>query len=884
MTDRANGGERTAPGRAERSRRGQARADGKRVLHLVGNSHIDPVWLWQWPEGLQEVRATFRSALDRMKEYPEFIFTCDSAAYYEWVEEIDPEMFEEIRARVAEGRWELVGGWWVEPDCNLPGGESFVRQALVSQRYFQEKFGRIATVGYNVDPFGHHGMLPQILRRSGMDAYVFMRPGPHEFRLPSPIFWWESPDGARVLAFRLPHEYCAPREDLGYHLDKSIAQLPDEWSEMMAFYGVGNHGGGPTRENLDSIRRLDASGAMPTLRHSTPRRFFDSVRESGKSFPVVRDDLQHHAVGCYSAHSGIKRWNRRAESALASAEAWSTVASMVAGQAYPRTDFERAWKQVLFNQFHDTLGGTAIEPAYRDARDQLGEAASIAARAENTAIQALSRRIHLPADPSTIPIVVFNPHAWPIRSTVELEYGGLKPTDGLRDDDGNPVPFQLIQSYATVSSWRSRLAFEADLPPLGYRTYRMTADSPRPSGPALRAEPAVIENDHLRLELDPGTGRIRHLVLREGGRDVADLADPDRPRAVVIEDTSDTWGHRRLAYRDEIGEFEATSVSLVESGPVRAIVRVESRFGESTLVEDFMLAAGSPGLDVRVVLDWRERSRLLKLRYATRLMEPAATYEIPYGSIERPANGDEEPAQRWIDVSGRLPADGEMDRASPQATAAEGGTDGGAYGLALLNDSKYGFDIHEGELGVTAVRSPIYAHHEPTTPKPGVRYQHQDIGQQRFSLRLVAHRGRCAEAGLTRRAAELNQRPAALIESFHDGPLPLAASYASVEPEHVVLGAVKLAEDGDDLVVRLVETAGRAGAAQVELPLLGRRVDVQIGPFEIRTFRLPRDPGAEVVEVDLLERPVHDTGAPRKPGRAPAAGVARGGSRGDARP
>jgi alpha-mannosidase len=393
-------------------------AASERVLHLIGNSHIDPVWLWQWPEGFQEVRATFRSALDRMNEYPEFIFTCDSAAYYEWVEEIDPEMFEEIRQRVAEGRWELVGGWWVEPDCNLPGGESFVRHGLIGQGYFQSRFGKIATVGYNVDPFGHHAMLPQILAKSGMDSYVFMRPGPHEMRLPGPIFWWESPDGTRVLTFRLPHEYCAPREDLGYHLDKSIAQLPERWSEMMAFYGVGNHGGGPTRENLDSIRRLDGAGAMPRLRHSTPARFFDAVRASGAELPVVSEELQHHAVGCYSAHSGIKRWNRRAENILAPAEAWAAVAERVVGLAYPREELTNAWKQLLFNQFHDTLGGTAIEPAYDDARDQLGEATSIAARAHNLAVQSISRQVNVPAEQGTFPIMVFNPHAWPVRTVV----------------------------------------------------------------------------------------------------------------------------------------------------------------------------------------------------------------------------------------------------------------------------------------------------------------------------------------------------------------------------------------------------------------------------------------------------------------------------------
>ncbi len=827
-----------AKGRAKtQSTKAQA---SKPILHLIGNSHIDPVWLWQWPEGYQEVRSTFRSALDRMKEYPEFIFTCDSAAYYEWVEEIDPAMFGEIQARVSEGRWELVGGWWVEPDCNIPGGESFVRQALISQRYFQEKFGRIATVGYNVDPFGHNGMLPQLLRRAGMDSYVFMRPGPHEYRLPAPVFWWESADGSRVLAYRLPHEYCAPREDLGHHLDKSIAQLPERWDEMMAFYGVGNHGGGPTRENLDSIRRLDGVGAMPALRHSTPEQFFARVRDSGRDIPVVRDDLQHHAVGCYAAHSGIKRWNRRAENALAAAEAWAAVAAIQIGQAYPRADLNRAWKQVLFNQFHDTLGGTAIEPAYRDARNQLGEASAIAARAENVGIQSLSGRIDIPTDTRTVPIVAFNPHAWPVRATVELEYGGLKPTDGLLDASGAPVAFQPVQSYATVSSWRSRLAFEADLPPLGYRTWLMTADTNRHADTPLRASKTRIENDHIRLDLDPKSGAIRSLILREDGRDVADLADPTRPRAVVVDDTSDTWGHRRLAYQDRIGVFEATNVELIERGPVRAILRVDSAYGESRLVEDFVVGANARLVEIRVIVDWREKAKLLKLRFPTVLDSVTATYEIPYGSIERPANGEEEPGQRWIDVAGSL-----------DGTA-------GRFGLGLLNDAKYSFDIDGNELGLTAVRSPIYAHHEPTIPREGVRYQFMDQGLQRFTLGLVPHRGDWSEAGLTRAAAELNQRPTVLLESYHAGSLPLSQSFASVEPAHLVVGAVKLAEDGDELVVRVVETAGRPATARVAFPAWEREVSFAIGPHEVRTFRLPRDPSTAAFETDLLERPLNE--------------------------
>ncbi|HET8787004.1 MAG TPA: glycoside hydrolase family 38 C-terminal domain-containing protein, partial [Candidatus Limnocylindrales bacterium] len=821
----------------------------ERVLHLIGNSHIDPVWLWQWPEGYQEIRATFRSALDLMNEYPELIFTCDSAAYYEWIEEIDPQMFAEIQSRVAEGRWEIVGGWWVEPDCNLPSGESFVRHGLISQRYFFEKFGRIATVGYNVDPFGHNAMLPQILRKSGMDAYVFMRPGPHEKALPSPIFRWRSPDGSEVLAFRLPHEYCSSREDLGYHLDKSLAQLPARWVEMMAFYGVGNHGGGPTRENLESIRRLDGVGTMPRLVHSTPRRFFDAIVASGRELPVVEDELQHHAVGCYSAHSGIKRWMRRAENELGRAEVWSTVARTAVGASYPADELRRAWKDVLFNQFHDTLGGTAIEPAYRDARDQLGEASSIAARAENLAIQSISRAIDLPRAPGVTPIVVFNPHAWPVRTLAEMEFGMLRSSDGLIDESGAPLPLQQIQSYATVLAGRSRLCFEVDLPPLGYRTYRVAPDSPRPDPGTLRADASTLENEHVRLTLDPATGEIASLVLREDGRDIADLIGPGS-RVAVVADTSDTWSHRMLAYRDEVGRFEATSPpELIETGPVRALLRVDRAFRGSRCTIDYILGANASSIEMRVILDWREKSHLAKVRVATAIDAETAWFEIPYGAIERRASGDEEPGQRWVDVSGPL-----------------AGTDS-TLGLAVLNDSKYGFDVVHGEIGVTAVRSPIYAHHEPRVPQPGVRFQFQDIGIQRFTLSLLPHRGTWADAGLARAASELNQRPTLLMESAHPGRLPQMARYGAVTPENLVLGAVKVAEDEDDLVIRLVETAGRATRAVVDLPLWQRRFETDIGPFEIRTFRVSRDPDVEVVETDLLERPMaaaEDT-SPRRP-------------------
>jgi alpha-mannosidase len=850
--------------------RDRAEPRAGRLLHMIGNAHIDPVWLWRWPEGYQEVRATFRSVIERMREYPELRFTCDSVAQLAWVEESDPELFEEIRRRVAEGRWEIAGGWWVEPDCNLPCGESFVRQALYGQRWLQERFGRIATVGCNVDPFGHNATLPQILRSSGMDTYLFLRPGPRELRLEGPAFWWRSPDGSRVLAYRIPHEYQTTETDLDQHVRAAVEQLPPDWKELACLYGVGNHGGGPTRANHDSIRRMSEAGEPAPLECSTARRFFDRLLERGEELPVVAGELQHHAVGCYSAHAAVKRWNRRAESLLLAAEKWSAVAAVVAGTPPAGVELGHAWRLVLFNQFHDVLAGTAIEPAYEDARDQLGEAASIAGRAGNRAMQALSRRIAIEPEPGMSPAVVFNPHPWPVLAEVEVEVGGARP-GRVADERGRTVPAQAVQPSATVPGWRHRLVFPAELPPLGYRTYRLYTDLPgggdarpatagttggtsRADGNGLRpgsagttgggmgaralAEPGgvVLESGRLRVRLDAASGWLGSLV--EVGSGVELLPESPGPHAVVLADPTDTWSHGTLAYRDEIGAFACESLRVLEEGPVRAVARAVSRYGASTLTEDLVLGSGG-SLEVRATLDWHERLALLKLRVGTALREVTASFDIPYGHLERPPDGGEEPAGAWVDLSGSLPG-------------------GRRAGLAILNDGKHAFDVLGGRVGMTVARSPVYAWHEPRQLDPGEDYRYLDQGVQRFTYRLLPHHGDWRAGAVARGAAELNQPPVALVESCHLGPLEQRRAFVAVEPASVLLVVLKQAEDpGGDLVVRAYESAGRpAPRVTIDLPLLGRRIETAFGAYQIKTFRVPIDPAAPAVETDLLERPL----------------------------
>ena len=614
-----------------------------RRLHMIGNAHLDVAWLWTCWEGLHEVRATFRSALDRMAEFEDFHFSASSASYYEWIERTDPLMFAEIRRRVEEGRWHLVGGWWVEPDCNVPGGESLVRQGLYGQRYFQDRFGRLAEAAYNVDSFGHPATLPQILKKSRLARYVFMRPQPHEQSLPSRLFRWEGTDGSRVLAFRVPFEYGASGDGLEEHVGRCLDELSPSLKESMCFYGVGNHGGGPTIGNIQAIGRLRRSRPDVEIAFSSPAAFFARAEEWEHPIPLHAGELQHHARGCYAAHSGIKRWNRKAEQLLLAAEKFGALAQRVSGLPYPR-ELAQAWKSVLFNQFHDVLAGTSVPAAYVDARNAYGEACAIAGRALHAALQSISWQIRIDrTGDDLLPVVVFNPHAWRVRAAVEIESDLLQTATHAVDEGGRAHPLQTIAPAAAVG-WRRRAVFDADLPPLGYLVFKLRATDARPDLPASAPNGAqtTIENESLRLTIDTSSGLA--VSLHDKLRDCEVLAAPGA-RAVVYQDSSDTWGHGLTGFEGPQEAFSAVSVERIAAGPVRSAIRVESAHGASRLIQVFRLDRGSGLLEVEVQVDWREVRRTLKLRWPLLLAGPRATYEAPYGFVERSPNGDEEPGQ-----------------------------------------------------------------------------------------------------------------------------------------------------------------------------------------------------------------------------------------------
>lgn len=810
-----------------------------KTLHMIGNAHIDPVWLWQWQEGFHEVKATFRSALDRLAENEDCVFVASSAVFYEWVEKSDPAMFAAIKARIAEGRWEVVGGWWLEPDCNIPCGESFVRQALYGQRYLQEKFGSPARVGFNVDSFGHNASLPQLLHKSGLDSYIFMRPGPHENAQLDHLFWWQAADGSRVLAYRVPFMYQTRENNIADHIQQCAALQEDTAYPLMCFYGVGNHGGGPTKRSIQLIRALNEDPDLPPLEFSSPGRYFEAIKAGGYDLPTVQDELQHHARGCYAAHSGIKQWNRQAENHLLTAEIMAALAHTITGQPYP--DFTQAWHNVLFNQFHDILAGTSLEAAYEDARNSYGEAIAMADRALNYAVQALAWQVHIEPAEGMTPVHVFNPHPWPTQATVAFEYGNFesKVTPGnvtLLDEADNEIPLQFIQSQATING-RDRLTFTADLPALGYQTYRMVQQPPVTPTSDITAQAGdepLLENDHVRLTFDPATGCVASLVDKVHG---VEVIAGDGAQPVVITDDSDTWSHGIDRFDQMCGVFQASQMQVLEHGPVQATLRITSTYENSTLHQDFTLHQDAPRVDVRVTVNWQEQLKLLKLRFPANVTDPTCTYEIPFGHIKRAATGDEEPGQRWVDIAGQTP----------------GGT---TYGLSLLNDGKYSFDCADSTIGLTVLRSPAYAHHDPRQLSDGEVYTYIDQGVQQFTYSLVPHPGDWQTADLFRRAAELNQPPIVLVGTYHAGALPLAQSFLTVEPANIIVSAIKQAEDGDDLIVRAYETHGVPTQATINLTGWQRVIQADFAPAEIKTFRVPRAVEQPIIATNLLEWPI----------------------------
>jgi alpha-mannosidase len=798
-------------------------------VHMIGHAHIDPVWLWSWPEGVAVVYSTFRSALERMKETTDFTFTATSAQFYQWISDNDPEMLAEIRKRVDEGRWNIAGGWWVEPDMNIPGGEAMVRQGLYGQLTFQRLLGHRAKIAANPDSFGHTSTLPQIIKGQGMDDYIFMRPGIREKSLPGDLFWWEGTDGSRVLTYRIPISY----NDTG-SVRKRIGDVLTQLKDMpvkscMVYYGAGDHGGGATKENIRSIEELKNEKDAPAVFFSTTDRYFKELREDKNiNLPIVKDDLQHHAVGCYTAESEIKKGNRQSEAALITAEKISSLGSVAWGSKYPGKEFTSAWQRILFLQFHDSLAGTSVPEHSQHAREGYGYAQDIAHQASYLALQKLESRV-ASDDPDSQYLLIFNPHAWEVISNIEYDFSwNLRNNSRVEDEKGNALPHQWIPG-STETGNRNRLVVRLNLPPFGYRQIRLHQSETAPLKNPVTVDNKKLENEFLRINFsDNGTLGIYD---KEAGRDLFS-GGVSGCRAIIINDPSDTWSHDIKTFSDEIGAFGNAKFTVLEKGPLRAVIRVTTTYGDSALTTDWLLSSGSRHLEAKVSLDWHEHLKMLKFSFPVDVDLPVATYETPYGNIERQTNGDEDPGQRWIDVTGTK--------------------NGTTYGLAVINDAKYGYNVPGNDLRISVARSAVYAHHNPKVLDMKAEHIWQDQGIQTFRLLLVPHKDIWNKNNIVGVAEEFISPPMLIYQGIHNGTMPKSASFLSTGAGNIIVSSIKLAEDGDDLIFRCVETNGVASEAALNLSFANRKWNGKFRPYEIKTLRMNRKSG-DIREVNLLE-------------------------------
>ena len=806
-------------------------------VYLIGNAHLDPVWLWTWKEGYQEIKATFQSALDRMNEFEGYVFTAACAAYYEWVEQNAPEMFEEIKKRVKEGRWRIVGGMWVQPDMNSLSGESIARQLLVSQRYFKEKFGITVKTGYNVDTFGHNGQLPQILNLAGIINYVWMRPMMNEnASIPEGALTWEGIDGSRVSAFRIPWGYCG--EDIVWRIEETLRLCEKSSINMMCFYGVGNHGGGPTIKCLKEIENWKKAHPDKDIVYEGPDAYFESIK--GASLPVWKGELQHHASGCYSTYADSKMLHRQTENKLLGAETFGVIAEKLTGLGV--SPLSNAWKTVLFNEFHDLLGGCSIKEALLEMITDLKYAYSVADHAENFAIQRLSWAIDTMKGNKELvrskenhfwrwnvsgfgtPVVVFNPHAFEAESAVCLYSEGVR----IQDDEGNDVPVQKIRAGRTNGTDKWDTVFHAVVPPLGYRVYWMhlTGEDKREEKiTGLIAKDNVLENKFIRVEISPVTGEIEKYIIKKTGHNAL-----KRPARTILTDIThaDTWAHNLFKFDKEIGEFQNARLTVKENGPVRAVIRAESTLGENTLMRDYILTHEGDFITVKAQANLVSRHAMLKTCLSPNVDAMRFTTEIPFGAIERPANGDEEPCQRWI------------------AGHDEAG------GISIINTGAYSSSAPYDEIRQTFINTSAFADHYGQETRD-CDMEYMQLGRTDFTYQVYAFVGPLAESSVHKKAALMNEPMTAIVETYHEGKLPRIYSGIGISAENVLLRAFKRAENGKGAILRLYEAFGKRAEAHVSLTLLNRAFDLTFRPFEIKTVFVPDDEAVSVREIDITE-------------------------------
>ena len=789
----------------------------QRQIKLVGHAHLDMAWLWPLSETWHVAEQTFRSVLSLQPNFPELIFCHSTPALYEWIEQNRPELFAQIQAQVQAGTWEIVAGFWIEPELNLISGESMVRQLLYGQRYVEEKFGMVCPISWVPDTFGFSWQLPQILTQAGVEYFVTQKLRWNDTtKFPYDWFWWQAPDGSRILSLM-----SAP---IGDGIDP-IKMTDFAWSwetktgipDSLWLPGVGDHGGGPTRDMLEVARRWQHSPFFPKIEFTTAHNYLQSLPLSPpSSLPSSPPSpslslwdselyLEYHR-GCYTTHADQKQWNRHCEGLLYSAELWAALATLAIATPYPKAELELAWKHILLNQFHDILPGSSITQVFVDAEKDWLAAERLGAEVLYGALRAIAQRITLPSPPhpDARPIVVFNSLNWARSQVIELPAALNTQVLGVYDSAGQPV---TLEQTAT-GEW----LFQADqIPAIGYRLFWWySKKQPSVNLPTLTVpETFVLENATLRVTVNPKTGDLASVWDKLAQREVLSGAGN---QLQAFEDKGQYWDAWNIApdyAQHPLPPTQLHSIQWLERGGLRSCLRVVRQLGNSIFEQDYVLEAGSPYLKIVTQVDWQERHVLVKAAFPLTVTADVATYEIPCAAIPRSTNSQtdreaaqwEAPALRWVDLSD------------------------GNYGVSLLNDCKYGYDSQPNQLRLTLLRGSEW-------PDPEA-----DKGHHSFTYALYPHSGSWQTAHTVRQGYELNL-PLQLIVPEQEAiapALPPIGSFLELGSDSLIVMALKQAEaKSEQWVLRCYEAYGQETQLQLQSDLklqLGQPVDLLERPI-----------------------------------------------------
>ncbi|WP_413175374.1 alpha-mannosidase [Anabaena azotica] len=825
----------------------------KSKVYLLGHSHLDLAWLWPVAETWNAAQNTFESVLRLQQDFSELIFCHTTPALFAWVEKHRPDLFAEVQNQVRLGWWEVLGGFWVEPDLNLISGESIVRQLLYGQRYFLEKFGKISPIVWVPDTFGFCATLPQFFANAGIEFFVTQKLRWNDTnKFDYGLFWWRSLDGSQILSYM-----SAP---IGETIDPiKMANYVCDWEtqtglqDVLWLPGVGDHGGGPTRDMLEIARRWEHSPVFPKLEFTTAEHYLQHIKSQSEdlpqNLPIWEDELylEFHR-GCYTTHADQKRWNRKSEHLLYQAELFATLATVTCGVTYPHAEIETAWKQVLFNQFHDILPGSSITQVYQDALPEWQQVEQVGTKILDESLRAIASHINLPQppQPNSIPIIIFNSLNWQRCEVVSVTLpniitesqsakvdfvcvapefhseGNINPTWKIYDFDGN----QLLSQQSENS-----LLFLATIPSIGYQIYWLcpTSENPNIENSQL-PQNWKLENEYLQIKINPETGDLESVFDKTQQREILNGAGNQLQAFADSGQYWDAWNIDPDYNTKPLPPTKLKSIQWLEHGEIQQRLRVVRQLGKSEFSQDYVLQIGSPLLKINTTVNWQENHVLVKTAFPLNIEAEFATYEIPCGAIRRSTNPQtptekakwEVPALKWADLT----AD----------------TETGKYGCSLLNDCKYGYDAKTNQLRLTLLRSS----HWPDSQA--------DRGIHEFTYALYPHIGSWEEADTVKRGYELNTPLQVLVNpEIQTSEISISQnqSFLKLSADNLIVMALKPSEDHQQkFIIRFYECHGKTADLGLESDVfrLGEAVDLlekkvneeveKIAPWKIGSFEI----------------------------------------------